>query len=261
MSTYTAIPRVMYQTAHACVRPRHSNSRARIQKQTIVIYTAGTLGDHWPFMALGQALTARGYQVRMAVNPAIHTLVQPAGLEAVALPEPRMGQEQVRQYAHAWDHWAETGDSEASEAIATFFRAYGVERNLPLLRALLSLCQGADLLLATSIRPWVWVVHQALGVPWLSISVVPAQFGTPPSDHPSRTHDWEAAQRLFHHHVQDWLRQVLLRLAPHLDANLCPWALLVDEVLLAGSPHFSPSSGTVLLCSRRDRPQHRILVL
>ena len=66
MSTYTAIPRVMYQTAHACVRPRHSNSRARIQKQTIVIYTAGTLGDHWPFMALGQALTARGYQVRMA---------------------------------------------------------------------------------------------------------------------------------------------------------------------------------------------------
>ena len=137
---YTAIPRGIYQTWKTSegVRPGHANSRARIQKHTIVIYTAGTLGDHWPFMALGQALTARGYQVRMAVNPAIHTLVQRAGLEAVALPEPRMGPEQVRQYAQAWDHWAETGDSGASEAIATLFRAYGVERNLPLLRALLS---------------------------------------------------------------------------------------------------------------------------
>jgi UDP:flavonoid glycosyltransferase YjiC (YdhE family) len=196
-------------------------------------------------MALGKALMARGYQVRMAVNPAIHTLVQLAGLEAVALPEPRMGPEQVRQHAHAWDHWEETGDSEASEAIATLFRAYGVERNFPLLRALLSLCQDADLLLATSIRPWGWVVHQALGLPWLTISVVPAQFGTPPADHPSRTHDWEAAKRLFHHHVQDWLRQVLLRLAPTLKPTCAHGPLWSDELLLASSPHFSPSSGTV----------------
>ncbi len=246
MSRYTVIPRGIYQTWKTSegVRPGHANSRARIQKQTIVIYTAGTLGDHWPFMALGQALTARGYRVRMAVNPAIHTLVQRAGLEAVALPEPRMGPEQVRQHAQAWDHWAETGDPEASEALATLFRAYGVEAPA-LLRALLSLCQDADLLLATSIRPWGWVVHRALGVPWLTISVVLAQFGTPPGNHSSRTHDWEAAQRLLHYHVQDWLRQVLLRLAPTLTPTCAHGPLWSDEVLLASSPHFSPASGTV----------------
>jgi UDP:flavonoid glycosyltransferase YjiC (YdhE family) len=139
---------------------------------TIVIYSAGTLGDHLPFLALGETLRTRGYQVRLAVNPAMCSFVQRAGLEAVALPEPRLGGTEARGQAQNWDHWQEM-----------HLPLLDVDGAIRRLRHLLALCRQADMLLATSLRPWGWLAQQALGLPGLTVSVMPAQFWQPRPRH------------------------------------------------------------------------------
>jgi len=72
---------------------------------TIVIYTSGTLGDHLPFIALGQALTKTGHRVRMAINQAMHPYAERFGLEAIALTDIERGPEQAQANAWAWNFW------------------------------------------------------------------------------------------------------------------------------------------------------------
>ena len=69
---------------------------------TIVLYSAGTLGDYLPFFALGQALVQRGHRVRMKVNPAMVEMALRAGLKTVALPDIERGAAHAQRNAGAY---------------------------------------------------------------------------------------------------------------------------------------------------------------
>src|SRR5512146_3027755 len=137
----------------------------------ILIYTEGTLGDHLPYVALGEALSARGHRVRFAINQAMHGYVRRLGLEAVALTDTERGPEEARRNAWAWDHWHQVDLSTLSNA-EPFDPNYYVTQA----RELIELCRDADLLVATSIRTLGRVVHAATGIPWLTVSMNPYSF-------------------------------------------------------------------------------------
>jgi UDP:flavonoid glycosyltransferase YjiC (YdhE family)/glycosyltransferase involved in cell wall biosynthesis len=146
--------------------------------KTIVIFTAGTLGDHLPFIALGRALRARGHHVRAVVNPAMARRFASAGLEVVALPDIERGPEHARRNAAVWDHWAlvEGRPADIAAPDITF------EEYLAQARALIDACAEADLLISTSIRILGFVAHHATGVPWLTVSLNPSIFVSAPAD-------------------------------------------------------------------------------
>ena len=139
--------------------------------KTIVMYTAGTLGDHHPFVALGQALTTRGYRVRMVINQAMHAYAQRAGLEAIALTDAERGPEEARENAWAWDHWHNPDLSLHPNAQPLLAEEY-----LTQVPELIDLCRDADLLISTSIRTLGYVAHGAVGLPWLTVSMNPFIF-------------------------------------------------------------------------------------
>lgn len=144
--------------------------------KTIVIFTAGTLGDHVPFIALGRALRARGHHVRAVVNPAMAAPAARAGLEVVSLPDIERGPEHARRNAAAWDHWAQIEGRPTAPAAPDITLDDYIAQG----RALVAACAGADLLISTSIRVLGYVAHHATGVPWLTASMNPSIFGPGP---------------------------------------------------------------------------------
>src|ERR1700683_4113327 len=69
---------------------RCGRSRAAVKPlpMRIVFTLYGTLGDVLPYIALGQALAARGHRVGMATSHALADVIRGAGLEAYpAYPE------------------------------------------------------------------------------------------------------------------------------------------------------------------------------
>ena len=202
--------------------------------KTIVIYTDGTLGDHLPSIALGQALAARGYRVRMAINQAMHQYAARTGLPAIALTDVERGPEEARKNAWAWNHWRNPAD-----ALPSDFTPMGPGHFATQTRDLIEICRDADLLLATSIRFLGYLVHQAIGIPWLTISLNPPTFVQPTSTdeqvvfRQTRTREFEQLKELFApifaelgiaHSLSDWR----------------PGVLFARHILLASSPQFSP---------------------
>lgn len=190
----------------------------------IVLYTSGTLGDLFPFLALGLALAARGHDVRMAVNPGMLATVRAAGLEATAVDEPCLDAEVARRHAADWDHWA--GHAEPDPDLYA-------DMARPLMRSLSAVSADAELLIATSIRPWAWVVHHLTGVPWISLSVTPAEFFEPQGAHERRLF----AERL--RNDQTSMRSLLDHACAGTEMRLPPGLPgLAPQVLLASDAHF-----------------------
>lgn len=199
--------------------------------KTIVIFTAGTLGDHVPFIALGRALRARGHHVRAVVNPAMAAPAARAGLEVVSLPDIERGPEHARRNAAAWDHWAQIEGRPTAPAAPDITLDDYIAQG----RALVAACAGADLLISTSIRVLGYVAHHATGVPWLTASMNPSIFGPGPRDPAGRA---QAAARARS------IGALAARLAGALGAPPPPpvateWDLLAPRLLLASSPMFS----------------------
>jgi len=137
---------------------------------TLVIVTQGTLGDHLPYFELGKALSQRGHQVRMALNPAMLALATQAGLTAVACGVP-LGEVEARHGAADWQHL----DADHISAQLPHWQAF-YRHDMPLAFAqLLAACAGADLLLCGYQRHSLGsLIRQKTGLPWLATSVMPA---------------------------------------------------------------------------------------
>jgi mannosyltransferase OCH1-like enzyme/UDP:flavonoid glycosyltransferase YjiC (YdhE family) len=184
--------------------------------KTIVIYADGTLGDHLPSIALGQALSVRGYRVRMAINRAMHPYAQRAGLEVIAL------------------------DVERDPAIlgSADFASLNPDTFETQVRELIELCRDADLLVATSSCALSFVVHHAIGIPWITFAFNPSAFVQPTSAEEQlalqgyRRQEYNQLQKLFVH----MFRQL------NISQPIPDWAdglLFARHILLACSPHFS----------------------
>jgi len=134
----------------------------------IVMSTVGTLGDFLPFLALGQALRARGHELVLAVNPAFLDLAGEGGLQAVPCGLP-FGPDEARRPPEipegATQPWAEFKKSEA------------LFRDVPgRYRDLSAACAEADLLVAHSHHYAALLVHDRLRLPWVCVALSPGQF-------------------------------------------------------------------------------------
>lgn len=139
---------------------------------TIVIHSSGTLGDHLPYIALGESLQARGHKVRMAMNDSMHNYVLQSGLEAVSCGI-SMGEKEAQKGAEDWDEWHPHSKSfaERVEQMQKFFKY-----DIPLVfEQLLAACAGADLLICGLQRQvFGTMIQHKLGIPWVATSVAPA---------------------------------------------------------------------------------------
>ena len=199
----------------------------------IVIYTSGTLGDHLPFIALGQALTRKGHRVRMAINQAMHPYAERFGLEAVALTDIERGPEQAQENAWAWDFW-----NIPDRGVHPNASPFDPEQFTIQAEELTALCRNADLLISTSIRALGYVAYQALGLPWITVSMNPYSFWQP-----GTAAEREVKRRSLVGEYEFFER--ILSFTFHKLGIKKPFPsfregwLYAKHVLLASSPHFS----------------------
>ncbi|MFN2142285.1 MAG: glycosyltransferase, partial [Candidatus Promineifilaceae bacterium] len=122
----------------------------------LVIFTSGTLGDHLPYLALARGLQRRGHEVLMVINQAMHAYAERVGVKAVSLTDVERGPEEARENAWAWDHWrnplplAREHRKAQPQTPAYFIRQ---------IHELAAFVDGADLFLATAIRPHGLAAH------------------------------------------------------------------------------------------------------
>ncbi|HJQ37515.1 MAG TPA: glycosyltransferase [Thermoanaerobaculia bacterium] len=134
-----------------------------------MLSTAGTHGDYLAFAGLGRALVARGHDVVVAVNAAAHALFRDAGLAVVACGRP-YGEEEARSHVQLFDEWNPLPKSERSRILREIFDREENDRDLA------AACEGADLLVAISLQPAARRVHEELKIPWVAVSLLPADF-------------------------------------------------------------------------------------
>ena len=200
---------------------------------TIVIYTSGTLGDHLPFIALGQALTKTGHRVRLAINQAMHPYAEQLGLEAIALTDIERGPEHARKNAWAWDFWNTQVQIDHPKA-----GPFDAKQFLSQAGELIALCRKADLLISTSIRTLGYVVYNALELPWITVSMNPYAFWQP------GTAEEQDAKLRTHLKEYTYFKPILSYAFSELGIRktISSWSegwLFAKHVILASSPHFS----------------------
>ncbi len=140
----------------------------------------GTLGDLYPYLALGTALRDHGHSVALAAAQAVHGHIRDAGLEALPC-RPDVGPEQVRTAPGSFDHWPGREFDER--------RSAGLQDRSEFIRTrttdLLAACRGADVLLHNSGIAGESVAAEILGIPSLRAMVAPERL-------------WNARLRAFH---------------------------------------------------------------
>jgi UDP:flavonoid glycosyltransferase YjiC (YdhE family) len=144
----------------------------------ITLACAGTLGDHYPYIALGLGLARRGHRVRMACRSAMHGLARAAGLEVFPCG-PDWDDAHARQRAKEWDEWSASSSTESpagavDQAIAA--TRGKLQHELPSTYSdLARACEGADLLVAGLQRQMYAALLERNGGPrWVAASVTPA---------------------------------------------------------------------------------------
>ena len=144
---------------------------------TFVIACAGTLGDHLPYIALGQGLRRRGHRVRLACRPAMQGFATQAGLEVADCGED-FDDADARRRAHEWDEWGVAPGPQPAVGLDTPLTTMRerLRRDLaPTYRALATACSGADLLVAGLQRQmYAALLARNTGLPWVAASVTPA---------------------------------------------------------------------------------------
>jgi UDP:flavonoid glycosyltransferase YjiC (YdhE family) len=208
----------------------------------LVIFTSGTLGDHLPYLALAQGLQNRGHDVLMVINQAMHTYAERVGLHAVSLTDIERGPEEARENAWAWDHWRNPWHAAQSHPKA---KAQPPEHFIRQAQELAGFLEGADLLLATAIRPHGLAAHLVSDVPWVTLSVNPSAFVQPSN----RVEQEQAfgAEKLYYNGIRPILDRAVReggseRFLPGWYRG-CLWA---PQVILGSSPSFFQPDQTLL---------------
>lgn len=209
----------------------------------IVISTVGSTGDLLPFIALGQGLKTRGHSVLFAVSATMHPTIQKAGLDVIECG-PALGEQDARLRPEVFE-----GNKPFRQG-----QIMMLEWLIPPLAAayaqLLHACKGADLLIATTIQFAAPMVHEKLGLHWISVSLSASQF---PTDYESPIL-WPSSSMVFMNRLGWWTAKTVLRksflpalnrVRVRLGFRPLKGAPVIDDlsselILLASSPHFSP---------------------
>jgi UDP:flavonoid glycosyltransferase YjiC (YdhE family) len=198
----------------------------------VVVAGCGTLGDHLPLVGLGQALESRGHRVRMAFNTAMSACAERAGLATVRYGV-ELGPQQARQHAECWDHW------NAPQEVGRRWTEHDDDCLIAACRSLHTACRGADLLITSVNDEAGALVYELVGLPWVTLALMPAAFAFPRRSLESATSEIERAyHRSFAEHLRRVRRRLKLRDRPleRQEDNL-----YAPRKLLASSPSFSPA--------------------
>jgi UDP:flavonoid glycosyltransferase YjiC (YdhE family) len=182
----------------------------------LVLSSTGTWGDFLPFIALGKRLQARGHHVRLAVNPTVVRTALEAGLDAVPCGRPYGEAERRAEAAEPWD-------PHGAAALHQLWDTMDVPGNY---RDLFAACRDADLLIGSWLQQAAPLVHERLGVPWVTVVLQAAPIeATQPGP------EWQGF-------VDDFRKRLGLPAIPQGQ----DWSR--ELILVASSPHFSESHYT-----------------
>ncbi len=201
----------------------------------IVVFTSGTLGDHLPYLALACGLQEQGHEILMVINQAMHPYAERAGLQAVAVTDVERGPEEAREHAWAWDHWNHPLTKAQQHPQA---KPQPPETFITQVKELAGYLEGADLLLATAIRPHGLAASLVKEIPWMTLSVNPSAFELP-ADNQARDRTFYF-ERMQYESIRYLIDEALTslgqrRLIPAWHHG-CQWA---EHIILGSSPHFS----------------------
>ena len=209
----------------------------------IVISTLGSTGDHFPFIALGQGLKARGHSVLFAVSASVHPTLKKAGLDFVPCGK-SMSEDDARQRVELFD------GSKPMEQMNKLMFGWLMPAVAENYQDLLAACKGADALIATTIQFAAPMVHEKLGLHWVTVSLTPGQFQ---SNYDTPVH-WPLSRFTLFNRL-GWLISkgvirrkylpALNRIRAELGFGALKGAPAMEDfsrelVLLASSPHFTP---------------------
>lgn len=144
----------------------------------ITIVSQGTLGDHFPFLALGEALVARGHTIRYLGPSHLAAAITECGMEAWPFCCD-VNPEHVRANPASYDHWSSErggfGPNSGAESADLFSRGRYAEK----LKDLMAAASGSDLLLCSRLLPIGQTISELTGVPWVTACVVPWFYPSP----------------------------------------------------------------------------------
>lgn len=137
----------------------------------IVITTFGSLGDLFPFLAVGQVLHARGHRVTIATHTTHRATVAEAGLlfaDASGMPEP---EDHAQFTARAFDH------RRGPHFVVHDLAAGDVRASYAKLK---TICGDADVLITSSLAFAGQILGETLSaagkLQWISVVLAPASF-------------------------------------------------------------------------------------
>jgi UDP:flavonoid glycosyltransferase YjiC (YdhE family) len=143
-----------------------------------ILTSSGTLGDHFPLLALGRALVERGHQVRYAGPLYLRQEIEDCGME-FRRARPEIDPGLVKSQPDDFDHWREErgGVLQAGRRKRTteLYDGLEIEHRLA---DLLEASRGADMLVSSILQPVGRMVSELLGLPWVTVCVVPWLFPT-----------------------------------------------------------------------------------
>lgn len=137
----------------------------------VLLATAGTWGDLFPFIALGKELEARGHDVTLACSGGLRKWVVESGLKSLVFGGD-FGKSAAQANAGCWDHWdsATGGVRRRPSRYAPLMDV--LERNC---RELAPHASEADLLILPSHCPEGRLVREMTGTPWISAILTPQE--------------------------------------------------------------------------------------
>jgi UDP:flavonoid glycosyltransferase YjiC (YdhE family) len=137
----------------------------------IVIATVGSLGDLFPFLAIGQELRARGHRVTIATHGIHQSTIEQAGLsfaDASGMPEP---EDREAFTARAFDRW------HGPRFVVHDFAAMDVQASY---EKLVPIVADAEVLITTTLAFAAQILGEQLSAAgklcWLSAVLAPAGF-------------------------------------------------------------------------------------
>ncbi|MGF1655771.1 MAG: glycosyltransferase [Verrucomicrobiales bacterium] len=138
----------------------------------ITIHSEGTLGDHFPFLALGEALVGRGHTVRYAAPAYLRDEVEEGEMQWFPC-RPDLDPTRVLASPEAFDHWsAERGGPDRSQGpkLRDYFEEYGLSQKLS---DLTDATKEVDLLISSKFSMTAGLVSELLNVPCVRVALMP----------------------------------------------------------------------------------------
>jgi UDP:flavonoid glycosyltransferase YjiC (YdhE family) len=140
---------------------------------TLTLASTGTLGDHFPFFALGRGLVGRGHHVRYAGPSYLRERVEECGMQFFPA-RPEISPELVRSKPESFNHWRH--DLGGPEAPADSWNGTRLFERLEFKDCVHDVAQatcGADLLVCSRLLPVGRMVSDLTGTPWVTACVLP----------------------------------------------------------------------------------------